>query len=490
MNKGIINCLSLLSCLLFIASCNSTNPDKNPVEVEDNVDPMEFFKVGEDYKLYPNVKEDVVNGFYDPFDTFNNENWSVGNGYWGLNNGGVSKDNLSLSEDGELIFKGNGLYYSKNDIKSTGAYKDGRKCGSTIISKFGVGPGHYEVKMKVFPRQGSCTAFWTYSNRAVPGQVDNDNHEIDIELPGGSKSGKITFKKALNTNWVTETAYDSVEYAISDVNKEAEYIAYNDNQYHTFGFDWYTNPECVVYFCDGKITNVSNIFVPTLEGKLWLGVWFPNGFTGVPQFESDYMYVDYVKYNPFKDQEYTAFDPEVSVATTNTNVKVVSKKNANKISNGDFEYAINFSGSENYNELGSRGWEFNKKVSEKQPLENVVNILPNIGTNEGNKCAAFVKDGGVLRQYIDSVYDNYSYNFSFDAKALNANDNNSFVKVSFLNGGGESLKDEVFTILNKDTFNHFKKTIQAPIGTDMIKVEVRTSTGNKVIIDNVRLEHI
>ena len=40
MNKGIINCLSLLSCLLFIASCNSTNPDKNPVEVEDNVDPM------------------------------------------------------------------------------------------------------------------------------------------------------------------------------------------------------------------------------------------------------------------------------------------------------------------------------------------------------------------------------------------------------------------------------------------------------------------
>ncbi|MDY4215360.1 MAG: hypothetical protein SOX53_04040, partial [Candidatus Onthovivens sp.] len=129
MNKGIINCLSLLSCLLFIASCNSTNPDKNPVEVEDNVDPMEFFKVGEDYKLYPNVKEDVVNGFYDPFDTFNNENWSVGNGYWGLNNGGVSKDNLSLSEDGELIFKGNGLYYSKNDIKSTGAYKDGRKCG-------------------------------------------------------------------------------------------------------------------------------------------------------------------------------------------------------------------------------------------------------------------------------------------------------------------------------------------------------------------------
>ena len=35
-----------------------------------------------------------------------------------------------------------------------------------------------------------------------------------------------------------------------------------------------------------------------------------------------------------------------------------------------------------------------------------------------------------------------------------------------------------------------EKTIQAPIGTDMVKVEVRTSTGNKVIIDNVRLKHI
>lgn len=491
MNKISTRTISMLSIMLLLAGCNPNqgkNPDK-PIE-EEKPDPLTYFKIGEDYKKYPNIKEDIVNGFYDPFDTFDSSSWYVGDGYWGLNNGGVSKDNLALSEDGELIFKANGLYYSKNDTKSSGAYKDGRKCGSTIISKFLVKPGHYEVKMKVLPRQGSCTAFWTYANRPVEGQKDNDNHEIDIELPGGSKTGNITFKKALNTNWHTELAYDSVEYSIKDINKDASYIAYNDNQYHTFGFDWYTDPSCIVYYCDGKITNVSNIFIPTLEQRLWLGVWFPNGFTGVAQFETDNMYVDYVKYNPFKDQEYEEFVPEIGVGKEYNNVKVITKKNANKVSNGDFEYATNFQGEENYDELGNRGWQFIKKVSEKKELKEVVNVLPNIGTNDGSKCGASIKDGGVLRQYIDSVYDGYKYNFSFDGKAIKGNDDASYLKVSFLNGGEESIKDEIFNIVNTGSFKNYKKEIEAPVNTEKIKIEVRTSTGNEVIVDNVRLEQI
>lgn len=481
--------ISFLITMLLVSSCSQQSGEKVDTDKEpDKVEATDYFKIGEDYKMYPGVKEDVVNGIYDSFDTFNNENWAIGNGFWGLNNGGVSKDNLYLSDDGELIFKANGLHYSKKDIKSSGAYKDGKKCGSCIISKFNAKPGHYEVKMKVLPRQGACTAFWTYANRAVEGQIENDNHEIDIELPGGSKSGNITFKKALNTNWETEKANDSVEYSISDTNKDAPYVAYNDNEYHIFGFDWYTNPECVVYYCDGKITNVSNLFVPTLEGKLWLGVWFPNGFTGVANFESDFMYVDYVKYNPFKAQPYIEYDAPISVTTAETKVKVISKKTANKISNGDFEYAKACEGEDKFNNLKNMGWEFIKKFSENKPESEVCNIYKGIGTSDGDKYAAKITDGGVLRQYIDSAYDNYEYDFSFDAKALVANDQNSFARINFLNGGDESLKEEKVVITNVGEFQKYTKTVKAPKGTEKLRVEVRTSAGNAVIIDNVKLE--
>ena len=54
--------------------------------------------------------------------------------------------------------------------------------------------------MKVLPRQGACTAFWTFAYN-----LDTlENHEIDIELPGGNRSGTVTFENVLNTNYITE----------------------------------------------------------------------------------------------------------------------------------------------------------------------------------------------------------------------------------------------------------------------------------------------
>lgn len=115
-------------------------------------------------------------------------------------------------------------------------------------------------------------------------------------------------------------------------------------------------------------------------------------------------------------------------------------------------------------------------------------IYKGIGTSDGDKYAAKITDGGVLRQYIDSVYDNYEYDFSFDAKALVANDQNSFTRINFLNGGDESLKEEKVVITNVGEFQKYTKTVKAPKGTEKLRVEVRTSDGNAVIIDNVKLE--
>ena len=488
----LVSVASLCSCAASQSSVDTVNPDD-----ETNPGAKIGLKIGDPYKRIEGIGEDVQNGFFDSFETLNPDNWVVGQGYWGLNNGGVSPDNVSITDDGVLALRGNGNYYAKNEVTSYGAYRDGRKCGATLISKFGVAPGHYEIKMKVFPRQGACTAFWTYANRAVPGQVDNENAEIDIELPGGSKSGKITFKKSLNTNWITENAVDSVEYAIKDVDPSADYVAYNDGEWHTFGFDWYTDPECVVYYCDGVITNISNIFIPTLEGRLWVGVWFPNGFTGVANFETDFMYVDYIMYNPFTNQPYNEFDAAPSVAAASDAVyskDPVAVVPANKVSNGDFEYVGKLP-DEDPAELdaaiAARGWEFSKKVSEKAEQKEVAWIEKGIGSADGEGYAAFVKNGGVIRQTIDSVYDGYTYDFSFLGKPDKSNDEGCYMTLNFVGAASDDiLGTQKFVINDASDFQKYSARVTAPVGTESIKLEIRSGNGNRVIVDDVKLEMV
>lgn len=485
--------LSFLLSVTALCSCNGgggsmTTDDKHTEEPDSSE--TGGFQVGEDYHRLAGVEEDIVNGFYDGFEKLDKNNWSVLKGYWGANNGGVSPENVAITEDGTLALGGNGLYYSKNDIESFGTYKDGRKCGASLISNFVAKPGHYEIRMKVHPRIGSCTAFWTYGNRPVQGE-ENENAEIDVELPGGSKSGKITFKKSLYTNWITEKANDSVEIDAKVADPMGDTIAYNDGKWHTFGFDWYTDPAMVVYFVDGKISNVSTTFVPTLAGRLWVGVWFPNGFTGVAQFEKDYMFVDSIQYTPFLNQPCTDFDavPSDSLSTMPDSFyerKPIKTPVANRISNGDFEFVSTLSENESEfaSQLQNKGFEFTKKISEKQALKDVCYVEK--GTLN-NTYSAFVKDGGVLRQSIEAVYDNYSFDYSFQAKSA---DSNSSGTVSFLFYGDNDskvLKTEKIDI-KSDEVKTYTGSITAPEGCEKVVVEARASaTGSKILLDNLVL---
>lgn len=475
---------ALASITLF--SCSE---EKAPSSSEDNVVPT-YLKVGGPIKLLDGIKEDFTNGFYDGFDTLEESNWIIGQGYWGEGNGGVSPENVFITDDGQLMLRGLGSYYGKKEITSYGAFKDGRKTGACLISKFGVKPGHYEIKMKVLPRQGACTAFWTYGNRPVEGE-ENENAEIDVELPGGSKSGKITFKKALNTNWVSEKLSDSVDFSVNEVTPNADYVAYNDNQYHTFGFDWYSDPEMVVYFVDGVISNVSTTFIPMLEGRLWLGVWFPNGFTGASEFEEDYMFVDYVKYTPFIGQEvhsYNALPSINSAPSTYYKDRVREELKGNKISNGDFEYVSKLDETSSlFDEIvKSRGFEYTKLISEKQDQKDVCYPIKNTIHSNGGEYIAFLKDGGVLRQDIDSVYESYKYDFSFDAMVTNLEKE--------VNATIKYLGNSVTDVIKKDTikidstsFKKYSLQLEAPVGCESIRVEISGAKGVTCYIDNIAM---
>src|SRR5690606_13413906 len=74
---------------------------------------------------------------------------------------------------------------------------DGKRVGAAIATAYYFGSGRYEVRMKVPPELGVCTAIWTfhyqefypgdpqYREKPVGGKdYYAINHEIDMEFPG------------------------------------------------------------------------------------------------------------------------------------------------------------------------------------------------------------------------------------------------------------------------------------------------------------------
>lgn len=453
------------SALSFIFSSCSVGAQPPVIEVK------------EDLNVLENVEFDYDNSFFDDFSNgVNSSNWFIGNQAWGGGNGGVLPKNVHYTDDGVLQLVGNGAYYTDNDLIGVGDVKDGRYTGAALISKFKTKPGRYQIRMKALPRLGACTAFWTYAYKFNT-NTDNLNHEIDIELPGGNRSGIPSFTNILNTNYETETKSNSQDTKLSDIFDKEVYL--NDGDWHTFGFDWYTNPKKVVYYVDNKICAISDFFVPDLESRLWLGVWFPvsSSFVGSPLFESDSMKVDWVKYIPFKDQPYTPFDPAVNgVALENEYPKKSeSLFVSDMVSNGDFEYLKN-------NQKENKGWDFKKYLSEKQELDLVSNVEKGIGFD--GSYGAFIKDGGVLQQSIDSIYQDFKYDFEFASKVEGGKGK---VTIQYL-GYTESdlIETEVFEITN-NKWEKYKKEIIVPEGTYSIKIFISSEQGNTLYIDDVSL---
>lgn len=219
---------------------------------------------------------------------------------WGVNsagepiNGGVISDNVALDTAGNLVLYANGDYYNGNK-RGLGAYADrngGKRTGGAIQSQQAYGPGSFRIRMKACPRIGTCSAMWLYNNFPSAQGGENHNFEIDIELHGSNVPGSSkNFDTCVFTNWLTESDYAS---------KVVKTAAGNDGNFHEYRFDWHLGSDPrVEYYIDGELLHTSRTCVPTTKMYLWIGVWFPNGWCGEPDFDTDAMIVDRFSYIPF-----------------------------------------------------------------------------------------------------------------------------------------------------------------------------------------------
>lgn len=253
--------------------------------------------------------------FYDDFsgNSLDPDKWLVAYKNWGGKvtengvkvdyNGGVIPQNVSV-KNGNLILTGNGNFYN-GDLKGINKYgserSDGKRAGAAIATKEYFASGSYEVRAKISPEFGACSAIWTFEYEEDWDTGKITNHEIDIEMPGRPESAikNQNFQYALCNTWIGENDGEyKTGYTDIGVNQA-------DGNFHKYRFDWHTGDENeearVDFYFDDVLTYTSKEYIPTNEGRLWLGLWFPNAWAGVPNFETSTFEIDYVKITPFHE---------------------------------------------------------------------------------------------------------------------------------------------------------------------------------------------
>lgn len=250
--------------------------------------------------------------FYEDFSTasLNSDKWLIAEKNWGGTvkengktvdyNGGVVAENVSVY-NGNLILTGYGNQYDGDicGINRDGSRRsNGKRCGGAIATRDYFGSGSYEIRAKIAPELGCCSAMWTfeYEEDYSGNTLKVTNHEIDIEFPGRDSKDNIDLNYALCTTWITEENYKT---------KSVYCGEQTDGEYHTYRFDWHTGSETetprVDYYFDGELTYTSYEYIPTNESRFWLGLWFPKYWAGTPDFDTAEFVVDYVKITPFHE---------------------------------------------------------------------------------------------------------------------------------------------------------------------------------------------
>ncbi|MBQ8959725.1 MAG: family 16 glycosylhydrolase [Ruminococcus sp.] len=250
--------------------------------------------------------------FFEDFSgsSLDTEKWLIAEKNWGGTvtengtavdyNGGVTAENVRV-EDGRLILTGLGNDYTgelRGIARDGSRRSDGKRCGGAVATRDYTASGSYEIRAKIAPELGCCSAMWTfeYEEDYSGGELSVTNHEIDIEFPGRDESGGFSLSHALCTTWTTEEDYLTQSV---DCGEQA------DGQFHTYRFDWHTGSDTetprVEFYFDGELTYTSFQHIPTNESRFWLGLWFPKNWAGTPDFDRTEMEVDYVKITPFHE---------------------------------------------------------------------------------------------------------------------------------------------------------------------------------------------
>lgn len=217
--------------------------------------------------------------------------------------GGVVRETMHVNSDGVLVIEAHGNRY-KGDTK--GVYpgglerSDNIRVGGVLRTAKAFGSGSFEMEVKPCPRIGTCTAFWTYQYNDEP-DGHAANHEIDIEIPGRvtPETQNEAFDYCLCNNW---TGLQSDEFSCNRVQAGCHL---DDRQFHHFRFDWHTGDAekniepHTEFYIDGRLIHTETKNVPVNAGEFFIGVWFPNGWEGDPDFDTDVCEIKWIKITPF-----------------------------------------------------------------------------------------------------------------------------------------------------------------------------------------------
>ncbi len=286
-------------------------------------------------KIEPVVVDDGIDGdtdigdlsipgtFYDKFETTLDESrWEPLTQVWGQptnvlhQHGGVIKENV-YTKIGYAVMRALGDKYTGN-LRGAGGHS--KRLGGVMKTKKRFASGRYEVKMRVLqsPDMGVLSAAWTfwykeitntnsaaaYQKALTAGNIPSNgvitlNHEIDIEVKG-EKLGNPIF-----TNWIGEKENEYKSKAVP-VTK-----GLSDNAFHVYRWDWHTGGNGktarIDYYIDDKLMHTSTEKVPYIASYFYVGNWFAwwagydTGTYKAPNFDSQEMFVDWVKITPFND---------------------------------------------------------------------------------------------------------------------------------------------------------------------------------------------
>lgn len=235
-----------------------------------------------------------------------NSNWGgteVCDGQETCYNGGVICENIRVSPDGILVIDAHGDRYT-GDVR--GVYrrglerKDNTRVGGVLRTRKAFGSGSYEMLVKPCPQIGTCTAFWTFQYEEEPnGHVVN--HEIDIEIPGRvtPETREEAFAYCLCNNWTG--LYESE----NNCNRIPAGCRLDDRKFHHFRIDWHTGDSekgiepRTEFYIDGRLICTETRNVPVNAGEFFIGVWFPNRWEGIPDFDTDVCEVKWIRITPF-----------------------------------------------------------------------------------------------------------------------------------------------------------------------------------------------
>jgi len=453
------------------------------------------------------------NGFFDSFvDGLSPNEWYISRRRWGVvgsdyDNTGQSAQNVDLTYCNMLVLTANGDYYQGSRRGALGG-AHGRRSGAAVFTQERFGPGSFEVRMRVMPRVGACPAIWTFYWENCPGQSsvcpetgsvtrwqgDPINHEIDIEFPGRHPiTGEHSFENALFSTWTSEngaqTVYrDNNETGLGDVSL-GETSAHNDGQWRTYRFDWHTYPvPRVDFFVDGKHVQTNTERIPYIKGRFWIGVWFPWQWCGQPDFEQDFMLVNYVRITPFEGQPSRryAYNPSMAYAPYDARFITLPQANGmpragatriplpinNLISHGDFEGS----------QLTQAGAHFNNSPPPWR-VNNASVVTDPYNANSGQQFMQ-VNSGGSAFQEINGVYSNFALDFVAYARAMGGT---GTIRIEFLNyARTQVLGMPIDITVDSDEFIQYTKRVIAPIGSKRVRITL-LSTGGTADFDDLSL---